>query len=155
MFAAVLPRSRRSSKKWGTLLLEPTCLIPILVMFVVGGCLYYKSMDTFAEPVVRHALKDEHVMSLDANEARMRRMHEAPVSHEAIIATKVKKPAHVNDAYPCDDWDDCTQCVEHGCGWCSGQGWCVLDQPGICASAEDHIGSVGKSKTCPANAGVL
>jgi len=129
------------------LLLEPTILLPIVVLFLVGGVLFAKSR-VVDETAVHHAVS-AGLNVISSEEARMRRQHEEP---KKIVHVAKTKSEHKNDAYPCDDYDDCTACVKGGCGWCLGQGWCVEDMPGICQSVEDHIGRATGHASCPANA---
>ena len=125
-------------------LLEPHCFLPIVLFFLIGGVIVFRGEADVS--AVHHATAAGlNVMSAD--EARLARMHESPKK----VVHVHKESKHVNDAYPCDDYDDCKSCTKGGCGWCLGQGWCVEDVPGICNGFEDHIGRA-TGKECPANA---
>ena len=128
-------------------LLEPTILLPLVVLCLVGGVMVHKSRQVEVSAVHHATAAGLNVIS--SQEARMRRQHEEPkkIVHVAKTASE-----HKNDAYPCDDYDDCASCVKGGCGWCLGQGWCVEDMPGICSSFEDHIGRATGHAACPADA---
>ena len=128
-------------------LLEPHCFLPIVLFFLIGGVMVFRSQDDSHATAVHHATAAGlNVMS--ASEARAKRQQESPKKVVAVF----KEREHVNEAYPCDDYDDCQSCVSGGCGWCLGQGWCVEDQPGICSGFEDHIGRATGNVECPKDA---
>ena len=49
----------------------------------------------------------------------------------------------------CAEFISCGECIAHGCGWCIGERDCVDDVPWRCQGDVDHVGTIGKFKTCP------
>jgi hypothetical protein len=51
---------------------------------------------------------------------------------------------------PCGGHLVCEACRANGCAWCIAARLCVEDKPWKCTGEDDHIGNVGKLKSCPA-----
>lgn len=49
----------------------------------------------------------------------------------------------------CTDHLNCEPCLAAGCGWCIAGRRCIEDIPWVCRGDHDHVGTVGKHKTCP------
>ena len=57
-------------------------------------------------------------------------------------------PQRLDHNNPCGGHLSCEDCRANGCAWCIAARLCVEDKPWKCTGEDDHIGNVGKVKSC-------